>query len=437
MKRTIEDLAALIHSTTGLDVCVLDSACRVMEEYSRLNTPDELFFSSGELERLWRLLGYGETFRCAHAVTKAGLAYSVARIRGCGHEDRLLCMGPFLELPVPERFEELAAGGSGRTAHERQAILSFLDALPRVDRGFASDIGRLVHALAQDGLQPMETIEAAAAGEGTEGMEDVPAKALRGARAEVVNRIGKGTAAAEQPVGPARNDTSPWDKNRIEDFFTWEKRLRIAVQTGNIRLYRQIAKGGDFFNYFRFKVTRDRLRAAKNLSLGYNAMLQLAALDGGADIFLVHALLWKYVRITESAHHVDELVHLQQPMAEDYIALVRRRNDASHGALMRDALEYIDQNLSHQFGLATLAAQLRVSAPDLAYHFRKEAGTTFLSYLASKRIEEACILLNDRSLSIAEIASMVGFRDPSHFIRQFKAKKMTTPGEFRRSLPLA
>lgn len=435
--RMIEDIASLMHSSTGLDVCVLDSACRVVEEYCRLNTPDELFFCTAELERLRRLLRYGETFRCAHAVTKAGLAYSIVLVGGRGHEEHLLCMGPFLELPLPENIEGLPGSPSGRSPQEGQAIQVFLDALPRVERGFASEIGRLVRALVQDIPQPAETIDASGAAGMVTASEAAPRDASSGSPAASFERRKAGEAAPEQPLGPARNATSPWDKSRIEDFFTWEKRLRIAVQTGNIRLYRQIAKGGDFFNYFRFKVTRDRLRAAKNLSLGYNAMLQLAALDGGADIFLVHALLWKYVRITESAHHVDELVHLQQPMAEDYIALVRRRNEAGHSALMRDALEYIDQNLSQQFGLATLAAQLRVSAPDLAYHFRKEAGSTFLSYLASKRIEEACILLNDRSLSIAEIASIVGFRDSSHFIRQFKARKMTTPGEFRRSLPLA
>lgn len=61
----------------------------------------------------------------------------------------------------------------------------------------------------------------------------------------------------------------------------------------------------------------------------------------------------------------------------------------------------------------------------------KRQGMSFRQLLANKRINEAKRLLNVSQLSIKEIASQVGFRNPSYFTRLFKELTEMSPRDYR------
>ena len=64
-----------------------------------------------------------------------------------------------------------------------------------------------------------------------------------------------------------------------------------------------------------------------------------------------------------------------------------------------------------------------------------EAGTTDRRIVDEVRFEAACRLLEDRGLSLAEIASVLGYSDPANFTRAFTRWSGTTPSAYRQRGP--
>ena len=73
----------------------------------------------------------------------------------------------------------------------------------------------------------------------------------------------------------------------------------------------------------------------------------------------------------------------------------------------------------------------KMSVPQFIKLFKKVAGTTFVSYVTHVRLARAVRLLKGSSLTIAEVASEVGFTDQSYFDRRFKKAFQRTPRDFR------
>ena len=64
--------------------------------------------------------------------------------------------------------------------------------------------------------------------------------------------------------------------------------------------------------------------------------------------------------------------------------------------------------------------------------FKEEMDCTFTGYVSRVRIEKSRELLLDGSISIADIAVMVGFEDQSYFTKVFRRTVGVSPGEYRR-----
>ena len=82
--------------------------------------------------------------------------------------------------------------------------------------------------------------------------------------------------------------------------------------------------------------------------------------------------------------------------------------------------------------LETLAELAAMSKSQLQRFFKKSTRMTVSNYLAQLRVGNACALLLEGRLPMAQIAEQTGFRQAGYFSRQFKASKGLTPMEFRR-----
>lgn len=63
--------------------------------------------------------------------------------------------------------------------------------------------------------------------------------------------------------------------------------------------------------------------------------------------------------------------------------------------------------------------------------FKVETGTSPERHLKSLRMQKAKELLETTFLSVKEIASRVGLRNESHFVRDFKRTYGVTPTQYR------
>ena len=79
-----------------------------------------------------------------------------------------------------------------------------------------------------------------------------------------------------------------------------------------------------------------------------------------------------------------------------------------------------------------LARILRVSPEHLSRRFKKETGQTLHDYVVQERMRRARVLLSATSLSCAQIASKVGYRQESYFAKLFKEYTGVTPTRYRR-----
>lgn len=98
-----------------------------------------------------------------------------------------------------------------------------------------------------------------------------------------------------------------------------------------------------------------------------------------------------------------------------------------------NAVKYIQFNYSRGIGIDEIARAVGVSRSHLYRIFMSEVGQSPIDYLTNYRINEACYLLQDAQLSVAEIAVSVGFFDQFYFSRVFKKIKGMPPSKYTAS----
>jgi YesN/AraC family two-component response regulator len=102
-------------------------------------------------------------------------------------------------------------------------------------------------------------------------------------------------------------------------------------------------------------------------------------------------------------------------------------------SLAQQAACYIREHSEQKFCLAGIANALFVNGSYLARVFKRETGHTLLWYHNSVRCEKARKLLEETTLSVAEIGSAVGYVSPAHFSHQFKKATGAAPSNWRRN----
>lgn len=100
----------------------------------------------------------------------------------------------------------------------------------------------------------------------------------------------------------------------------------------------------------------------------------------------------------------------------------------------RRLAEYIEEHVSDDTPLATLAQLVQLSPYHLCRSFKRSFGMPPLKYHATRRIERAKQLLAERELPITKIALAVGFSETSTFTAAFHRLTGQAPSRYRRDL---
>ena len=97
-----------------------------------------------------------------------------------------------------------------------------------------------------------------------------------------------------------------------------------------------------------------------------------------------------------------------------------------------EILYYVAKHCNEKITTAFLAENSHLNENYLCALFKSQMGMTIVDYINSFRIEKATELLQNKNLSITEIALHVGFDDPGYFTRVFKKHVGATPREYRK-----
>lgn len=105
--------------------------------------------------------------------------------------------------------------------------------------------------------------------------------------------------------------------------------------------------------------------------------------------------------------------------------------DRQHHPAVAAMAEYLSEHSAEPLSLTALSERLGYTPQYLSKLFRKESGMSLSTYLQRLRVENACVLLSDERLRIAQIAQKIGYGDQKHFNAVFRCYKNMSPREFR------
>jgi len=93
-------------------------------------------------------------------------------------------------------------------------------------------------------------------------------------------------------------------------------------------------------------------------------------------------------------------------------------------------LDIIEQSYSKTPSLQDLSTKIHLSPSRICHLFKDTCGLTYSCYLSCRKIEEGERLLVAAEKSVTNIAYKIGFANPSHFCRTFKAHFNVTPATY-------
>lgn len=100
--------------------------------------------------------------------------------------------------------------------------------------------------------------------------------------------------------------------------------------------------------------------------------------------------------------------------------------------IIKEIVAYIDKNYPDaNLTLKTISDERYYHFNYISQTFKEIMGVSFVKYTTSLRIKKAQTLLETTNLSIAQVATTVGFKDSGYFEKVFKKIKQITPTKYR------
>lgn len=180
----------------------------------------------------------------------------------------------------------------------------------------------------------------------------------------------------------------------------------------------------------------------------FRDMLPLLESCGTSDEPIVTVPEGDRVRFTGLLHQAARELSGHQagyrPMAWAYLCqsiteLVRRLVPCENGQPVLPMnpnitliIEYLSRHFSEEVSLSSVASRFRLSESYLSRQFRKSTRFTFIEYLSSLRIREACTLLSTTDETVSAVSSRSGFGSVTQFGRVFRKITGESPHIWRK-----
>lgn len=94
-------------------------------------------------------------------------------------------------------------------------------------------------------------------------------------------------------------------------------------------------------------------------------------------------------------------------------------------------IQHIESNIGEKLSVEAAAAEVGLNPFHFCKMFKRLTGRTFVDYVNLTRMNEAEKLLREGTLTITEIAGIVGCSNPNYFTKLYKQYKGMTPSQAR------
>lgn len=101
--------------------------------------------------------------------------------------------------------------------------------------------------------------------------------------------------------------------------------------------------------------------------------------------------------------------------------------------LLKNAVDYINQNISEKITISELAKATKWNSQHFSRLFIRYIGVTPKKYITNIKIEKAKVLLTETKMPITDISFELGIKSHSNFCSVFKKAMGMSPENFRKS----
>jgi AraC-like DNA-binding protein len=155
----------------------------------------------------------------------------------------------------------------------------------------------------------------------------------------------------------------------------------------------------------------------------------------------VHEIVHRYLfeRHALDEHDSDAARFLEVEIAKEVYFLFRDRDDGAdratiqqrHSPTVEKVVAFIDEHLFERKSVKALAGVAGVSESALLRAFRREVGITPAAYWRRRKLDGALDLLRGGRHTVAEIAELVGYENPTAFGDAFRRRFGRPPSTFK------
>jgi transcriptional regulator GlxA family with amidase domain len=100
-------------------------------------------------------------------------------------------------------------------------------------------------------------------------------------------------------------------------------------------------------------------------------------------------------------------------------------------SLFEDAVAIVEAEYASELSLDDIARRVASSRRQLQRAYAEIGNTTFREHLTAVRMDRAAELLSSRGMTVREVASRVGYRQPAQFAKAFRRHHGVSPSDFR------
>ena len=151
------------------------------------------------------------------------------------------------------------------------------------------------------------------------------------------------------------------------------------------------------------------------------------------ELINVFTKLIEIVKYEGVAHYQLAACLITQLLGLTYASAIMSDTDRqAKNTLIHTARFKMHETSYKPIDLIALARELNVSYPLFRKSFKEIVGISPGQYHLNIRIEKACRLLKETTLSIKEVSSQLGFETAFYFSRIFKTKKGVSPTQYRK-----
>jgi two-component system, response regulator YesN len=407
-KASIEKICKFTFSLTNIDITFIDSSSNVLLEYGHTQIPELLKPYFGKVNELLNLQDYNSDEDALIHLTPYMTSFISVKV--CSNSKYLgsIIVGPYLTEEPNILMIEKVIFENKLSISLKNVIKQYYLSLPLISTHKAKVIAE---SLAYNTLN-IEFMESRSVG-------------IR--NKEYSFQIDPPTSrdfikqSTEQSI------------DMIEKAYKNENDLLHAVETGDIEKLGKIFEESSLTSrYLEGRVPNDPLRAGKNLAFVFNTLLRKAAEKGGLHPVDIHSMSGKYAVQIEQTTTTQRLTELINKLPLDYCKAVKKLSLKNFNYLTQKAIEYIRKNLDGELSLEAISKAIDVNPHVLSRQFKKETQQNITEYINIQRINEAVYIMENKNISITDIAYMVGFNDINYFSKVFKKLKGMTPSEYRK-----